>query len=133
MNFPYSVAHDVPLFLAPMAGVSESPFRQICRRYGADVVVSEFISSVGISLGIERVLAEMRFEPVERPIGIQIYGADPGAMGEAKRLVNDVAGEAIDHRLLEETAKRIARARVSEEGQEGVRAFLDKRAPSWAQ
>ena len=55
------------------------------------------------------------------------------AMGDAKRLVNDVAGEEIDNRLLEETAKRIARARVSAEGQEGVRAFLDKRAPNWAQ
>src|SRR6267378_552855 len=62
MHFPYSAAHDFPLFLAPMAGVSESPFRQICRRYGADVVVSEFISSVGISLGIERVVTEL-FEP----------------------------------------------------------------------
>ena len=57
----------------------------------------------------------------------------PGAMGDAKRLVNDVAGEEIDNRLLEETAKRIARARISAEGQEGVRAFLDKRAPNWAQ
>jgi len=64
MDFPYSVAPDVPLFLAPMAGVSESPFRQICRRFGADVVVSEFISSVGISLGIERVLAVARGEAV---------------------------------------------------------------------
>jgi len=90
MHFPYSVAHDVPLFLAPMAGVSESPFRQICRRFGADVVVSEFISSVGISLGIERVLAEMRFEPVERPIGIQIYGADAGVMATAAGMVTDL-------------------------------------------
>jgi nifR3 family TIM-barrel protein len=90
MNFPYSVAHDFPLFLAPMAGVSESPFRQICRRYGADVVVSEFISSVGISLGIERVLAEMRFEPVERPIGIQIYGADAGIMAKAAGMVTEL-------------------------------------------
>jgi len=90
MNFPYSVAHDCPLFLAPMAGVSESPFRQICRRYGADVVVSEFISSVGISLGIERVLAEMRFEPVERPIGIQIYGADAGIMAKAAGMVTEL-------------------------------------------
>ena len=89
MHFPYCVAHDVPLFLAPMAGVSESPFRQICRRFGADVVVSEFISSVGISLGIERVLAEMRFEPVERPIGIQIYGADAGVMAEPGSLHPD--------------------------------------------
>jgi nifR3 family TIM-barrel protein len=90
MNFPYSVAHDVPLFLAPMAGVSESPFRQICRRFGADVVVSEFISSVGISLGIERVLAEMRFEPVERPIGIQIYGADASIMAKAAGMVTEL-------------------------------------------
>jgi len=73
-----------------MAGVSESPFRQICRRYGADVVVSEFISSVGISLGIERVLAEMRFEPVERPIGIQIYGADAGIMATAAGMVTEL-------------------------------------------
>ena len=90
MNFPYSVTHEVPLFLAPMAGVSESPFRQICRRSGADVVVSEFISSVGISLGIERVLAEMKFEPVERPIGIQIYGADAGIMAKAAGMVTEL-------------------------------------------
>jgi tRNA-dihydrouridine synthase B len=90
MHFPYSVSHDVPLFLAPMAGVSESPFRQICRNYGADVVVSEFISSVGISLGIERVLAEMRFEPVERPIGIQIYGADATIMARAAGMVTEL-------------------------------------------
>jgi methylglutaconyl-CoA hydratase len=43
-----------------------------------------------------------------------------------------VAFKAIDHGLMEETAKRIARARVSEEGQEGVRAFLEKRKASWA-
>src|SRR5262245_44063671 len=90
MHFPYSVEHDVPLFLAPMAGVSESPFRQICRRFGADVVVSEFISSVGISLGIERVLAEMRFEPIERPIGIQIYGADAAVMAKAAAMVTEL-------------------------------------------
>ena len=90
MHFPYSVSHDVPLVLAPMAGVSESPFRQICRRYGADVVVSEFISSVGISLGIDRVLAEMRFEPVERPIGIQIYGADATIMARAAGMVTEL-------------------------------------------
>src|SRR6185295_10934548 len=90
MQFPYRTDHQVPLFLAPMAGVSESPFRQVCRRFGADVVVSEFISAVGISLGIDRVLAEMRFEPVERPIGIQVYGADPGVMARAAALVTEM-------------------------------------------
>src|SRR5438552_2833004 len=53
MHFPYPVAHEVPLFLAPMSGVSESPFRLLCRRFGADVVVSEFISAVGVARGIE--------------------------------------------------------------------------------
>ena len=57
----------------------------------------------------------------------------PGAMGDAKRLVHDVAGKRIDHGLMEDTAKRIARARVSDEGQEGVRAFLDKRKARWAE
>ena len=90
MNFPYRVAHDVPLFLAPMAGVSEAPFRQIARRFGADVVVSEFISSVGVSLGIKRVLADMRFEACERPIGIQLYGADPETMGRAAAMVTQL-------------------------------------------
>ncbi|MGH2830868.1 MAG: tRNA dihydrouridine synthase DusB [Actinomycetota bacterium] len=90
MKFPYPVAADVPLFLAPMAGVSEAPFRQICRRFGADVVVSEFISSVGISLGIERVLATMRFEESERPIGIQLYGAEPATMARAAAMVTEL-------------------------------------------
>lgn len=90
MKFPYPVAAKVPLFLAPMAGVSEAPFRQICRRFGADIVVSEFISSVGVSLGIERVLANMRFEECERPIGIQLYGADADTMSLAAGMVTEL-------------------------------------------
>ena len=57
----------------------------------------------------------------------------PQAVGDAKRLVHHVAGRAIDGGLMEDTARRIARARVSVEGQEGVRAFLEKRKPNWAQ
>ena len=55
----------------------------------------------------------------------------PGAMGEAKRLVNDIAHHKIDNGLMDETAKRIARVRVSNEGREGVAAFLEKRKASW--
>src|SRR5438046_7840816 len=90
MQFPYAVAHDVPLFLVPMAGVSESPFRLIARRFGADVVVSEFISAVGVSRGIHALFDDMRFEEAERPIGIQLYGAEAAIMARAAEMVTEV-------------------------------------------
>ncbi len=90
MQFPYTAAHDVPLFLAPMAGVSESPFRLIARRFGADVVVSEFISAVGVSRGIHALFDDMRFEEAERPIGIQLYGAEAAIMARAAEMVTEV-------------------------------------------
>src|SRR4051794_41254483 len=83
MQLPYPCAHPFPLILAPMAGISEAPFRQICRRMGADVVLSEFLSSEAIRRRIRSTLEGAEFEPVERPIGIQIYGSDPNAMAEA--------------------------------------------------
>ena len=81
---------EIPLYLAPMAGVSESPFRRLCRRFGADVVVTEFLSAEGIRRENAATLDKLRFGADERPIGVQIFGADPVAMGEAARLVTDV-------------------------------------------
>ncbi|MGH7460330.1 MAG: tRNA dihydrouridine synthase, partial [Longimicrobiales bacterium] len=81
---------SVPLYLAPQAGVSESPFRRLCRSFGADVVVSEFVSAEGIRRGSERTWEYLRFHEAERPIGVQIFGADPQAMAEAAQLVEDV-------------------------------------------
>jgi len=89
MQLPYPSAHEFPLLLAPMAGVSEAPFRQICRRMGADVVLSEFLSSEAIRRRIRTTLEGAEFEDVERPIGIQIYGADPNAMAEAAGLITE--------------------------------------------
>lgn len=80
----------VPLYLAPQAGVSEAPFRRLCRSFGADVVVSEFVSAEGLRRGSERTHAYLRFDDAERPIGVQIFGADPGAMAEAAALVEEV-------------------------------------------
>ncbi len=90
MRFPYPVEHDTPLFLAPMAGVSESPFRRLCRRWGADVVVTEFLSAEGIRRENEATLAKLRFGADERTIGVQIFGADPAAMRDAAALVTEV-------------------------------------------
>jgi tRNA-dihydrouridine synthase B len=97
MRFPYPVEHDIPLFLAPMAGVSESPFRRLCRRFGADAVVTEFLSAEGIRRENEATIAKLRFGADERPIGVQIFGADPQAMGDAAAFVTAVfAPEFVD-------------------------------------
>src|SRR4051812_29219428 len=89
-QFPFPVDAKVPLYLAPMAGVSESPFRRLCARFGADVVITEFLSAEGIRRENEATLSKLRFGDDERPIGVQIFGADPEAMGDAARLVTDV-------------------------------------------
>ncbi|HEX5521582.1 MAG TPA: tRNA dihydrouridine synthase DusB [Longimicrobiaceae bacterium] len=81
---------SVPLYLAPQAGVSESPFRRLCRGFGADVVVSEFVSAEGIRRHDKRTHGYLRFHDDERPIGIQIFGADPQAMADAAALVEAV-------------------------------------------
>lgn len=90
MRLPWPVVTDVPVILAPMAGVSESPFRQICRRFGADLVVTEFLSAEGIRRENPATLSKLRFGPEERPIGVQIFGAEPEAMREAAELVTEV-------------------------------------------
>ncbi len=88
--FELFARHRTPLFLAPQAGVSESPFRRLCRRFGADVVSTEFVSADGIVQGNRRTRDHLRFADDERPIGIQIFGSDPKTMGEASALVTDL-------------------------------------------
>lgn len=87
MRLPYAPEIEAPLILAPMAGVSEAPFRQICRRLGADILMTEFLAAEAIRRGIRKTLEGCEFEPVERPIGVQIYGADAEAMGRAAAIV----------------------------------------------
>jgi tRNA-dihydrouridine synthase B len=90
MRFPFPIPSEIPLYLAPMAGVSESPFRRICRRFGADVVVTEFLSAEGIRRENAATIDKLRFGADERPIGVQIFGGDSVAMGDAAALVTDV-------------------------------------------
>lgn len=89
-TFPFATPHSVPLYLAPMAGVSESPFRRLCHQHGADVVVTEFLSAEGIRRDNPATIDKLRFSPEERPIGVQIFGADPAAMAEAAAVVTDL-------------------------------------------
>jgi len=96
----------------------------------ANIFDADYAAHAGL---IDLVLPEGSVDEFISMLTDSLSGNAPGAMGEAKRLVHDVAGKRVDHGLMEDTAKRIARARVSEEGREGVRAFLDKRKPRWAE
>ena len=80
---------EIPIFLAPMAGVTDYSFRILCKEMGAGVVYSEFVSSHGIIRENEKTLDMIRFTGEERPIGIQIFGDSPDVMAKAARLVAD--------------------------------------------
>lgn len=78
-----------PLYLAPMAGVTDTTFRQLCKEFGADVMVTEFVSAEGIFRKNERTMEYLDFEEAERPLGVQLFGGDPEHLGEAARIVCD--------------------------------------------
>src|SRR5207249_4716440 len=78
-----------PLYLAPMAGVSDKIFRQLCKEYGADVLTTEFVSAEGIFRRNARTREYLDFDEIERPIGGQLFGADGKHMTEAACHVGD--------------------------------------------
>jgi nifR3 family TIM-barrel protein len=75
-----------PLYLAPMAGVTDTVFRRLCKDQGADVVVTEFVSAEGIFRRNARTLEYLDFHESERPLGIQLFGGDPDHLAEAARI-----------------------------------------------
>jgi len=78
---------DFPVFLAPMAGVTDHSFRILCKEKGAGLVYSEFVSAHGIIRENEKTLDMIRFVEEERPIGIQIFGDTPEVMSQAAKAV----------------------------------------------
>jgi tRNA-dihydrouridine synthase B len=78
-----------PFFLAPMAGVSDKVFRQLCKEYGADVLTTEFVSAEGIFRRNDRTREYLDFDEIERPIGVQLFGADAAHLAEAAKQVVD--------------------------------------------
>jgi len=87
---------DFPLFLAPMEDVTDSPFRVICKHYGADVLVTEFIAAEGLIRDAVKSNNKMRFEPAERPIGIQIFGENVESMMKAAEVAEAAGPDFID-------------------------------------
>ena len=81
------ILEGFPVLLAPMEDITDPPFRALCRRYGADMSYSEFISSDGLIRGAEKSVVKLDFDEQERPVGIQIFGADVEAMALSARIV----------------------------------------------
>jgi tRNA-dihydrouridine synthase B len=90
------VAVENGILLAPMEDVSDMPFRVICRRLGADIVYTEFISSEGLVRDAWRSRQKLTIAPEERPVAIQIFGGDIGVMQEAARISEEAHPDFID-------------------------------------
>ncbi len=87
---------EFPLLLAPMEDVSDPPFRAVCKKYGADVMYTEFISSEGLIRDAVKSKMKLDIFEYERPIGIQIFGSNIGPMREAATLAEAAGPDIID-------------------------------------
>lgn len=85
-----------PLFLAPMEDVTDIGFRQLCKRFGASMVYTEFVSAEALVRSIKSTVSKLDISDSERPVGIQIYGRDTDAMVEAARIVEQAGPDVID-------------------------------------
>ena len=87
---------EFPLLLAPMEDVSDPPFRALCKKHGADLMFTEFISSEGLIRDADKSTQKLDIYDFERPIGIQIFGNNIDSMMEATRICERVKPEIID-------------------------------------
>ncbi len=94
---PFQIDH--PFILAPMAGISNSPFRRLMRRYGSSLVVSELISANGIFWGNQRTRELLKFDEDERPIGLQIFSEVPENLNKACEYIESLGADFIDLNL----------------------------------
>lgn len=85
-----------PLLLAPMEDVSDPPFRYVCKKYGADLMYTEFISSEGLIRHATKSIQKLDIYDYERPIGIQIFGGEEDAMVESAHIVEQANPNLID-------------------------------------
>ncbi len=91
-----SIELENPVVLAPMAGYTDSPYRRICRRFGAGLVYSDLISSLGICFNNEKTMHMLEFDPEERPVNLQLFGAIPEKMAIASKVVEKKGFEMLD-------------------------------------
>ena len=85
-----------PIFLAPMEDVTDIGFRMLCKRYGAAMVYTEFVSAEALVRSVQSTMKKLTISDEERPVGIQIYGRDVASMVEAAKIVEDAHPDIID-------------------------------------
>jgi nifR3 family TIM-barrel protein len=85
-----------PIFLAPMEDVTDIGFRLLCKRFGAAMVYTEFVSAEALVRDVKSTVQKLTISDEERPVGIQIYGRDTDAMVEAARMVEQAGPDLID-------------------------------------
>lgn len=85
-----------PLVLSPMDDITDKPFRGVCKRFGADLLITEFIASEALVREVEKSRRKMQFEEAERPIGIQIFGHDDNALTRSLQFVEQANPDFVD-------------------------------------
>lgn len=85
-----------PVFLAPMEDVTDIGFRLLCKRFGASMVYTEFVSAEALVRSVKSTLNKLVISDIERPVGIQIYGRDVASMVEAAKIVEEAKPDIID-------------------------------------
>ncbi|MBM3163292.1 MAG: tRNA dihydrouridine synthase DusB [Chlorobi bacterium] len=87
---------DRPVILAPMEDVTDRAFRQLCKRWGADIVYTEFISAEALRRGVEKTVRKLRVDAVERPVAVQIFGSTVDSMIEAAAVAETYSPDFLD-------------------------------------
>jgi methylglutaconyl-CoA hydratase len=126
---------EVRLGLLP-AGISPYVLRAIGPRHAKALFATGrvFDARHAEKIGLVQEVVEdaAALSAAQERLADEIMACAPGAVAESKKLVDDLFGREIDRDVMEETARRLARRRVSDEGREGVAAFLERRKPDWA-
>ncbi len=91
-----AVTIENPVFLAPMAGVTDRAFRRICRQFGCGMVYTEMVSAKGIYYQDKKTASLMRIDPEEQPVAVQIFGSDPAVVGETVKKAEESGALLID-------------------------------------
>lgn len=85
-----------PILLAPMEDVTDPAFRLMCKKFGADMVYTEFVSSDALIRAVSKTAQKLSISDAERPVAIQIYGKDTETMVEAAKIVEQAQPDILD-------------------------------------